>query len=233
MRAAARDPNIKIVSLDWLSKACRGWKKPEEDEFLIPVEPSRRRTGEEANGKSPTSHAWDESDSEDDEFVLVEDDENKEDGQHGHHPSIGDMDEDEWSKMHEMFDSDDDDEEEDEGDNESETASQSGDARKKRKRDDVSDTESIASKSGSANGVLRRKRRVAGRASSLNQVTTLADIEGQGDPSPTSQSEQKTGKEKPPDEAPAEEEDDGWGDFDNILEEAIAQDDAEKAKKAS
>lgn len=232
MRTAARNPNIKIVSLEWLSTACREWRKPEEEAFLIPVEPSRRRTGGEANGKSPTSRSLDGSDSEDD-LDLLEDDDDQQGGAHGHHPSIGDMDDDEWSKMHEMFDSDEDDDEDDEvGDNESETASQSGDSRKKRKREDVSDTESTGSRGSSANGILRRKRRAAGRASSLNQVVTLADIEGQEEQPAASQPEHKA--EKPPDQDPPEEEDDeDWGNFNESLEEAIAQEDAERAQRAT
>lgn len=223
MRTAARSPAIKIVSLDWLTQACREWRKPKETLFIIPVEPSkkRKREGYEPEGGS--------SQSEDDWLTPVppwvadinEDDIEQGDGDAS---PIDDVAEDEWDEMRAEFDDDDFDESEDSG-----TASPTGDDNKKRKRDDNVETASQAgneSDNSTASRGRRKKRREFGRTSSLSHVTTLnslpvssgeaTDIATTADTTAEKGANGVSGPEEESDD------DDDW-DFTNEVQRALAE----------
>jgi len=229
MRTAARNPSIKIVSLDWLTKACREWRRPDEAPFIIPVEPSRKRKRE--NGNEPEGYS---SQSENDwvtpvpPWVADTDDNDFEQGD-GDASPIDNVAEDEWAQMSAEFD------DEDFEDSESETASQTGEDTKKRKRHLDVETDSQAgneSDTSTASRGRKKKRREFGRTSSLSHVTTLNSLptistELSVKAAPTDKAAEDATNGASPDAEEDEDDDDDW-DFTNEVQRALAEAGANK-----
>lgn len=235
MTEAALDPSIKIVSLDWLTKACTTWLRPDEQPYIIPVtpRPKRKRRARDHSADSQASKESSDRQSENgwtDQFPTLDTsfDDTNEDfaGGEGDGSPINDVDDDDWAKMAQEFDDDDDEDEEDE-ESGSETTSQADGDVKKRKRDRDFDTESVDggndSDTSSRQGGRKKKRREANKASGLSQVTNLEGSTQDSKP-PTSSPLQQT-EEDATNGADGESDDSGYDVFQAELELAMAEDD--------
>lgn len=228
MSLALHQPRIKLVTFEWICKACREWRRPNESLFAITHESDKKRKCG-SDEKLRVSIEDEDTDQTDDDWKTPlppwEAGGNEEDvDQDGDASPIDDVEDDDWDKMAKEFD-----EEEEESEPDSENGSQAGDEGKKRKREVDSDNESQAGNESdtSTKTGSRRKRRELGRTSSLNNVSTLSsatnDVTSNPVPTPVTVEPTTNGHEG------EEEEDSDFDDFDAELQRALAEGEAEEA----
>lgn len=226
MSLALRQPGIKLVTFDWIRKACREWRRPDESLFAITHESNKKRK-RGSDDKLRVNIEDEESDQSDGDLsppdpppggnAAGNEEDADADADHDRDASpLDEATENDWNVLWAIVDN----EEDEETEEESETGSQVGEEGKKRKREQDSDNESQAgNESDTSTKTGSRKRRELGRTSSLNNVvaSSSASYDKPSNVGPGATDSTTNGHK-------VEEEDDSeFDDFDAELQRALAE----------